>query len=633
VIRLKVWKVHVGRVDLLLLDADIPENRREDRLITYRLYGGSREDRIRQEVAAGIGGVRALRALGLSPGVWHLNEGHVAFLTLERLRELRSATKLSFEEAVEVVAADTVFTTHTPVPEGNEAFDLALARKYLARHAEAAGIQLEDYLALGLDRGAGGKPFLSMTVLALRLSRFRNGVSKLHGEVSRRMWSKLWPGFSAEDVPITSVTNGVHTRTWVAPRMDSLLKERVGRDWDRKLDDFAAWKRTSRIPERDLWEAKQASKREMVAFVREREAERLARLGVPAGRRRRASESLLDPDAFTIGFARRFALYKRAALLFRDLERARRIFGSRSRPVQIVFSGKPHPEDSQGKALFEQIAAIAGKPGLRGKVALVENYDIAVARHLVQGVDLWLNNPRRPLEASGTSGQKVPVNAGLNLSILDGWWCEGYSEHTGWAFGKTVEYGDLDQQDEEDAEALYRVLEKEVLPLYYRRNSSGMPRDWFRLVKRSMADLIPRFSTSHMVLEYSRRLYKPALENGRAVRAARAFVARDLTAWRKLVEKRWPFVHVRSATRSGSTAKAEVFLAGLDPAGIACRDDRGRDLDVRHLADVGHGVHRVAVRSSRGGMEAGARRTLRLYPTNPRLVSPVELGLSIAFEI
>jgi starch phosphorylase len=630
----RVWRVRVGRVDLLLLDTDIPENKKADRFITYRLYGGSREDRIRQEVLVGIGGVRALRALRIHPSVWHLNEGHVAFLTLERLREVEREQKLKPAEALELVAASTVFTTHTPVPEGNEAFDLALAGRYLRRHAEAAGTPLEEYLALGLDRAKDGRPFLSMTVLALRLSRFRNGVSRLHGEVSRKMWSHLWPGFRAEDVPITHVTNGIHTTSWAATEMDALLRRRVGEDWSRRLDDERFWKRTSRLPEHELWRVKQELKAEMVRFVRERENARLERHGWSAAKRRKLVEGLLDPEVFTLGWARRFALYKRAALLFRDLERVRKLFASRSRPVQMVFAGKPHPEDAQGKAVFENVAAISRMKEFQGKVILLENYDIEVARRLVQGVDLWLNNPRRPLEASGTSGQKVPINAGLNLSILDGWWCEGSAPDTGWAFGKPMEYSDPALQDKEDAEALYRVLEREVIPLYYRRDRSGVPLGWFQKAKSSMAKLVPRFSTAHMVGEYARRLYLPAIQNGRQARASGAKGARELAAWRERVLRSWPFVHVRSVgPRKGSSVAVEVFLSEIRPEEMACRDDDGVDHDVHVEAHLGPGVHRLAVHGAGSGRNRQASRVLRLYPRHRLLVHPRELGLSIAVTI
>jgi starch phosphorylase len=618
----RVWRLEVGHVTILLLDSDVRENRPRDRAISHKLYCGTRADRIEQEIIAGIGGARALAALGIRPAVWHLNEGHVAFLTLERLRATREQLGLSVPEALEAIAADTVFTTHTPVPEGNEVFDLALARRYLETFARAAGIPVDDYLALGLDRGTDGRPFLSMTVLALRLSRQRNGVSRLHGEVARRMWQHLWPGFRADEVPITSITNGVHMPSWVAPRMEQIIARHAGGDWRRHLDDPRFWKKARRIPDRELWEAKRELKQELVAFVREREDARLKRCGWSAARRRRAVEGLLDPEVFTIGFARRFALYKRAALLFRDLKRAARLFASRSRPLQIVFAGKPHPEDAAGRALCEKIVALSRRREFRGKVVFLEGYDMEIGRRLVQGVDLWLNNPRRPLEASGTSGQKCPLNGGVNLSILDGWWCEGYSPAVGWTFGKVKEYEDHDLQDREDSASLLSVLENEVLPEYYQRDRSGLPRAWLGRVKAAMAQAAHRFSSSHMVLEYGRRLYAPAAVSGRAFRAGKGLLAKALAAWKEEVLRSWRLVHLRGSRRGPRGAlELEVFLGGISPRDIACRDEAGRTLPVTLLETISPGLHVLRVRAS------GAR--LRLFPAHPALIPPEELGLTL----
>ena len=449
VVQLRVWVLNVGRVQLYLLDPDVPANSRKDRELCHRLYSISREERIQQEILLGIGGVRLLEALGIEPGVWHLNEGHVAFMTLERLRQLRG--KLSLSAAIEAIAADTVFTTHTPVPEGNEVFELDLARTFLAGHAEAAGIPIDEYLALGCDEMPDGHPVLSMTVLAMRFSRLRNGVSKLHGEVSRGMWQHLWPGFAGEETPVGSVTNGVHMRTWIAPEADQLFRRQIHRNWGLHLCDRDLWQRqAARLPNNDLWAIKRVLKERLIRFVRDRETQRLRQLGATKGKIE-AAANLLDPDALTIGFARRFALYKRADLFFHDLARAARILGSSKRPVQLLFAGKPHPEDPAGTALCERIGALSRRTRFRGRVVLLENYDMEIGRLLVQGVDVWLNNPRRPLEASGTSGQKVPLNIGLNCSILDGWWCEGFSPTVGWCFGKPQSYDDPKKQDNEDS--------------------------------------------------------------------------------------------------------------------------------------------------------------------------------------
>ena len=625
----RLWRLRVGSRDLVLLDTEVAENDAKDRAISEKLYIGDRTARISQEVVLGVGSVRALRALGVRPGVWHLNEGHVVFQALERLRELSTEHELDVASALEAVAADTVFTTHTPVPEGNEAFDLPLAERFLRPHCEAAGIAVEDFLRLGLDHDKNGRSFLSLTVLAMRLSRFRNGVSALHGEVSRRMWQKLWPGFTAGQVPITSVTNGIHVSTWVAPQFDAIYRERLGDDWAARVADPETWKPAKRIPDRTLWDTKRALRLELVEFVRERTRERLARCGHDEARRRRETQSLLDPDALTIGFARRFALYKRAGLLFRDIRRAARLFASKTRPVQIIFAGKPHPEDALGAELFENIASLSRRAGLRGKVVLLENYDTEVARYLVRGVDVWLNNPRRPQEASGTSGQKVPVNCGLNLSILDGWWCEGYSPGVGWDFGTAKDYDDPELQDREDHADLMRTLEREVVPLYYDRDRHGVPRRWMRRVKESLVRLVPRFSTQHMVLEYAERLYAPAYENGRWSRQSSYRAARELAAWRQGIERAWPLAHVRGvapSSRGRERLDVEVYLAGIDAADIAFSDARGDLLEVDSVEALSSGAHAFRVEFVRG---AGP---LRLFPTHPELVHPQELGLSLAIE-
>lgn len=627
---LRAWELRVGRVSVYLLDSDVPENRPRDRRITHRLYSIDRRERIQQELLCGIGGVRLLETLRIRPGVWHLNEGHVAFLTLERLRIARRDQRLEVAEALESIAADTVFTTHTPVPEGNEVFDLALARLHLGPYAKAAGIPIDEYLSLGLDWGADNQPVLSMTVLALRLSRFRNGVSTLHGEISRQMWKHLWPGFRAAEVPIGSVTNGVHMPTWVAPEMDSLYRRHLGSQWTARLDDAEFWKKSTAIPDRELWEAKQSLKVRLVRFVREREDARLRRYGWSASRRERAVGKLLDPEAFTIGFARRFALYKRADLIFRDLKRAARLFGSRARPAQIVFAGKPHPEDPFGRQLFESIVAMAKRREFAGRVVVLENYDMEIGRHMVQGVDVWLNNPRRPLEASGTSGQKVPLNGGVNCSILDGWWCEGYSPKVGFAFGKAEPYDDLELQDRDDSSALYRVLEKEVVPLFYQRDRSGLPRRWLRMVKAAIASTAPTFSSSHMVLEYVRNLYVPALEHARSLRAQQAG---ELVSWKEDVFQSWPLVHLRDALAVAGGLEIDVFLAGISPQDIACLSDDGRACTVNVIKTMGPGLHRVRIGGRGRGARAGGAGCVRLFPAHPSLAHPQELGLSLEIEV
>ncbi|ABG03277.1 Alpha-glucan phosphorylase [Rubrobacter xylanophilus DSM 9941] len=475
---LRVWRAEVGRVPLLLLDANVPENAPEDRGITARLYGGGPRTRIAQELVLGVGGVRALRAAGLSPAVFHMNEGHAAFSGLERVRELVRAGR-GFEEARERVAATGVFTTHTPVPAGHDAFPPELFWEFMSGWPERLGTGREGLWALGRAGGEDGA--FNMTALAMNLSAETNAVSALHRGVTERMWGR----------PVAHITNGVHTWSWLAPRMAALFDRHADRGWREAADDPAAWEFVRGIPAAELWAAHLEAKREALELV-----ERLA------GRR-------LDPEALTVGFARRFATYKRATLLLRDPERLRRIAGDPQRPVQFVFSGKAHPADEPGKALIRELHGAA--EALGGRLVLLEDYGIGVARRLVQGVDVWLNNPRRPLEASGTSGQKAALNGVPNLSVLDGWWPEGYNGRNGWAVGEAREYASEEEQDAADAAALYGVLEGEVAPLYYRRGAGGVPEGWVGVMKEAIATVAPAFSAQRMVGEYVRRLYLPRL--------------------------------------------------------------------------------------------------------------------------
>lgn len=503
-LRLKVWRVEVGRVSVLLLDADLPENAEEDRRLTARLYGGGQEMRISQEIILGIGGVRALRAVGLRPGVFHMNEGHAAFSGLERVREMVAAGA-SFDEARERVAASSVFTTHTPVPAGHDAFPPDLFRRFSQGWPGELGTDEEGLWALGRKEEPWGETF-NMTVLAFSLSRGHNAVSALHGEVSRGMWDHL---FAREDGAgggagtITHVTNGVHTWSWLAPEMAGLFdRHNGGRAWRREVQDPAAWSFVAELPAGELWEVRRNLKQKMLRFVEER-------LEIQRSRTGRAFVGGLDPDALTIGFARRFATYKRATLLLRDPERLRRIVGDGERPVQFVFSGKAHPADEPGKDFIQALYNAAEEHGLHGRLVVLEDYDMNVARHLVRGVDVWLNNPRRPLEASGTSGQKASLNGAPNFSVLDGWWPEAFDGTNGWVIGEEREYVSEEEQDAADAESLYRTLEGEIVPLYYDRDGNDIPQGWLRVTRAAIATVAPRFSTERMVRDYVHRLYAP----------------------------------------------------------------------------------------------------------------------------
>jgi starch phosphorylase len=502
-----VWRVRLGRVKLYLLDTDLEENAPWDRELSARLYGGDRETRIQQEIILGVGGVRVLRAMGSDPGVWHLNEGHAAFVVLQRIRELLERGS-SFDEALEEVRRTTVFTTHTPVAAGHDAFPFHLVETHLAGCWGSLGDYRERFLALGhYDSGMG--PLFNMTALAMRSAGRINAVSQLHREVTREMWTPLWPGASADQLPIEHVTNGVHLPTWVASEMAKLFERYLAEDWRDRHDDPALWDGVARIPDEELWNARQALRQFLFAFIRERARHRWMRQGVSAGQVV-AAGTLLDPQALTIGFARRFTGYKRPDLIFRDPDRLARILNAARRPVQIVFAGKAHPADDTGKHNLQRVYRRALDPAFGGRIAFVDDYDLHVAHFLVQGCDVWLNNPRKPLEASGTSGMKAAVNGVPHLSIGDGWWAEGFTGSNGWIIdGGAV--GDTDQMDAADADALYRLLEEQVVPTFYDRDEGGIPSRWLATVREAIRTVAPRFSARRMIKEYAGRMYAPAI--------------------------------------------------------------------------------------------------------------------------
>ena len=505
----KVWRMRVGRVNVYLLDSDVEGNSPQDRELTSRLYGGDHRTRIRQELIAGVGGVRALRALGITPGVYHLNEGHSAFAPLEVIRQYMSENGVGFYDALRVVAQQTVFTTHTPVAAGHDRFDPGLVEEHLGPLREELGLSFDQFIGLGrVEPQNHSEPFC-MTVLALKLSRRANAVSALHGQTTRRMWANLWPWRAEEEIPIGHITNGVHIPSWLAWQMQLLYDKHFPPDWRNRMGEPEVWQMIHQVDPGELWETHYALKNQLLAFVRRRLSRQLRRLKASEEEIEEARNAL-DPDVLTIGFGRRFATYKRPSLILRDLDRLAALVNDPHRPIQIIFSGKAHPADYEGKLEVQKIANLRHDPRFRGKIVFIEDYDINVCRHMIQGVDVWLNNPRRPEEASGTSGQKALLNGALNLSILDGWWAEAYDGTNGFAIGRGASHSNPAITDARDAEALYEVLEKEVIPLYYERDADGLPHGWIKRMKNSISSLAWRFSAHRMVANYVLHAYLPA---------------------------------------------------------------------------------------------------------------------------
>ncbi|MBD3168291.1 MAG: alpha-glucan family phosphorylase [candidate division Zixibacteria bacterium] len=566
----RIWRIQVGRIPLYLLDTNTPENQYRDRKITYQLYGGDDETRIQQELVLGVGGMRALRELDIHVHVCHMNEGHAAFLGFERMRHRKEVDRLTTEAAYEVVKAGTVFTTHTPVPAGIDIFKPALVEKYINRMLDGAKIDFSDFMSLGRKNPKSQDEPLNMALMALRTTSFANGVSKLHGEVSRKMWQSIWPNIPLHEVPIGHVTNGVHTHSWISKEMSELFTRYLGPNWIKNPHDTGIWKSVERIPDVELWRIHERRRERLVAFTRRQLIDQLKRRGASAREIDSAYESL-NPEALTIGFARRFATYKRATLLLKDPARLKSILTNPERPVQIIIAGKAHPRDNEGKELIRQLIHFARQENVRKHFVFIENYDMNVARYLVEGVDIWLNNPRRPMEASGTSGMKVLANGGLNFSILDGWWVEGYSIDTGWAIGAGEEYDDPSYQDEVESKSLYHVLESDIVPLFYDIGSDSIPRRWISKVKTSMATLSQVFGANRMVKEYTDRFYMPAYTNWKNLSANKYERARKLMEWKEYIQGQWPMVHIikskmaKKETEVGTALKvtAVVYLGSL----------------------------------------------------------------------
>ncbi|HLX12819.1 MAG TPA: alpha-glucan family phosphorylase, partial [Bacteroidota bacterium] len=571
----RIWEVSVGRIRLFLLDANIPDNTPDDRGITAHLYGGDNEMRIQQEILLGIGGYRALKALGISPTVFHANEGHSAFLTLERCRDLMAQYGVSFAEAREATTASMVFTTHTPVPAGNDYFSQSLMEKYFPAYSDSLGLTFDQFLGLGRQNPGNFKEDFCMTVLALRMAGASNGVSKLHGEVSREMWRGVWPNIPPEEIPIGSITNGVHAPSWISGDMGMLYERYLGPGW-RENGAHGVWDRVDHIPDEELWRTHVRRRERLIAFARQRLEEHLEERGLPPSEVAMAKE-VLNPSALTIGFGRRFATYKRATLILRNPDRLLKILTNKECPVQIIIAGKAHPKDTPGKELIRQIIHFERSPEIRRRMVFLEDYDMVTARYMVQGVDLWLNTPRRPMEASGTSGMKAAMNGAINVSILDGWWVEGYNRNTGWAIGRGEVYGDEAYQDDVESDALYDLLEKEIVPLYYRRGADDLPRAWTAKMKSSMHALCPEYNTNRMVRQYAEEKYLPAHKRFTALSASKLKGAKALAAWKENLRANWAGIKILDVKADASagfkvgdtfTLHALIDLGKLSPEDV-----------------------------------------------------------------
>jgi len=574
----QIWRLELGRVSLYLLDTNISANAApEDRDITDELYGGRRELRIEQEIMLGIGGQRALQALGLRPEVVHLNEGHPAFAALERIRQLMEEHGVSFSEAAEAVSAGLVFTTHTPVSAGHDRFSPDIMKEYFSDYAREVGLSWKQFMALGRTDPDDEEERFCMTTLALRLASGRNAVSELHGKVARRMWHKLWPELPREEVPIAHITNGVHFRSWISLEMNQLYDRYLGPRWREEPAVPAVWHEAEHIADSELWRTHERRRERMVAFARRRLRSQLERRGAPRTEIEAADE-VLDPRALTIGFARRIVAYKRPALLLRDIDRLARILNDPERPLQVIYAGKAHPQDEKGKELISEILKASRQDDFRRRLVFLEDYDMAAARYLVQGADVWLNTPRRPHEACGTSGMKAAANGVLNMSTLDGWWAEAYRPDYGWAIGHGEVYEDLDYQDEVESRALYDLLERDVIPTFYDRGPDDLPRRWIARMKASIASLCYFFNTHRMVRQYTERIYLPAGERERRLAADGMARAKSLAAWKDKVRQSWPEVEIEevSADPIGElqvgdkiSAIARVRLGKLTPDDVS----------------------------------------------------------------
>jgi starch phosphorylase len=648
-VKAQVWRAQAGRVPLYLLDTNIEANQPSDRNITNQLYGGDDDLRIQQEMLLGIGGIRALEALGLQPTVCHMNEGHSAFMALERIRMLMEKYQISFAEAREAAAGGHVFTTHTPVSAGIDWFSPSLVDRYFESYYPNLGLSRDEFLGLGRMNPDDRDGYFCMAILAMRLANKTNGVSQLHARVSRKMWQEVWPQVPTDEVPILGITNGIHPRSWISHDLAELFDRYLGPRWIERPAEHTIWQRVARIPDEELWRTHERRRERLVAFARSRLRRQLLQRGSRPAEIRRAEE-VLNPDALTIGFARRFATYKRAALLFNDLERLASIVGDRNRPVQIIFAGKAHPKDSPGKEFIRDIIHHARRPEFRNRIVFIEDYDMTVARYLVQGVDIWLNTPRRPHEASGTSGMKATANGALNVSILDGWWDEGYTPETGWAIGHGEEYEEdqFEYQDQVEANTIYDLLEKEIIPLFYERGRDGLPRDWTAKMKAAMRDHAGVFNTNRMVQEYYERCYQPSMERSQQLAEDNLTRAKALADWKAVLRQQWTKIRIERVWEAGTEipglkvgdqlqVRARVHLGKLNPTDVAVELFYGRLNAEGQIVEGQISPTLIAQSKGKGnyvfvgaiacGTSGRHGYALRILPRHDDLGNPFEMGL------
>ena len=594
---LKVWEINVGRIKLYLLDSDIENNNPEDRDVTLRLYGGDQEMRIRQEIVLGMSGVELLKVLGLKPTIYHMNEGHSAFLTVELIKNTMEEKHVSFEVAKDITSAKTVFTTHTPVPAGNDIFPIALVEKYFKNFWPKIGIEREEFLKLGMKPCKELEEGFNMGILALKIAGKKNGVSKLHGAVSRELFSEIWPNIAANESPISYVTNGIHTCTWLAPKLKELYNEYLCTPtnpyWQDKIYLDETWKRIKNIPNEKLWNVHIERKEKLIELIKSNTTDRLRRAGVSYEEVREILSGLNANDLF-IGFARRFATYKRATLIFNDLERITEILNDSERPVRLIFAGKAHPADKEGQDLIKYIHEISLKPQFKGKIFLLENYNMAMSRYLVSGVDVWLNNPRRPMEASGTSGQKASVNGVVNFSVLDGWWAEGYDQTNGWSIGTNEEYSSYQEQDIADSQSMYKTLETKIIPMFYDRDKNGISQKWLEMMKNSIMTTGGKYSTARMLIDYTEKLYIPLINVTNKYYSSLE-KAVEYTTWKKDLYTNWKNITIEQENNPENITidagqsievKCKVTIPNIDEKNIRVEVYCGKVSDEGSVEDV-----------------------------------------------